>query len=187
MLVSVGSYHHPFDRLIEWIEPWATEHPEVAFTVQHGPGRPMAGAANADFLAYDDLMELIASSDLVVLQGGAGGLMDARDRGRLPVLVPRVPLGNEVVDDHQLLFTKKAGELGLAHNVTTQQGLHELLDGFLVGSVDTRTERGEPTPGVARVAELLSVAPSSISRRSRARRVFRRVRGRLRGPGVGGA
>ena len=30
VVVSVGTDHHPFDRLVEWVDRWAGEHPDVS-------------------------------------------------------------------------------------------------------------------------------------------------------------
>nr|AIA88417.1 CAZy families GT1 protein [uncultured Rothia sp.] len=96
-MASVGTYHHPFDRFVDWLEPWTGERgAQVVF--QHGSTRPIEGATNLTMMAPDELLEHYRRADVVVLQGGAGGVMDARRAGRIPIVVPRVPVGHEVVD-----------------------------------------------------------------------------------------
>ena len=176
IVVSMGTYFHPFDRLLEWIEPWAEAHPHVLFVVQHGPGRPLAGAVNHEFVAYDYLLELFTDADVVVLQGGAGGVMDARELGRIPIVVPRRPVDDEVVDDHQLIFTGKAAELGLVHCADSRDELWALLDGALDGTVSTRHDDHEHTPGSATLAALLADSPESLPPAARRRRLARSLR-----------
>jgi UDP-N-acetylglucosamine transferase subunit ALG13 len=36
VLVTVGTDHHRFDRLIGWVDRWAAAHPDAQVLVQHG-------------------------------------------------------------------------------------------------------------------------------------------------------
>ncbi|PJJ72443.1 UDP-N-acetylglucosamine transferase subunit ALG13 [Diaminobutyricimonas aerilata] len=173
VVVSAGTYHLPFTRLIEWIEPWIARHPEVRTVVQHGPTRPAAGAENHVILPYPDLLDLCARADAVVLQGGAGGVMDLRALGRKPLVVPRVPGDGEVVDDHQLRFTRRVAELELIHPVLTAQTLEELLDAALAGDLDTRLSADVESPGVERFARVLAGTVPPLPASERWRRLWR--------------
>ena len=159
VIVSAGSYHLPFDRLGDWMEPWVGRHADVRVVVQHGPGLPLSGAENHDVLPYGDLLELCRAADAVVLQGGAGGVMDMRAIGRVPVVVPRVPVNDEVVDEHQLIFTDRAEQLGAVHRATSRSSC---------GPTSTRcsTVAWRPTPRRRR----RRLASPPRSRRSRRRR-----------------
>ena len=45
VLVTVGTTHHRFDRLMDWLESWLQAHPnQVRMIVQHGTSRLPAGA-----------------------------------------------------------------------------------------------------------------------------------------------
>lgn len=180
VFVSAGTYHLPFTRLIEWIERWAERHPEARVVVQHGPTRPVGGAENAAMLPYPELMAHCRTADVVVLQGGAGGIMDLRGIGRRPIVVPRIPVDDEVVDDHQLRFAERAEGFGLIHCALDEATLHRLIDETLAGRVETRVSSAVEVPGVARVAELLSAPPASVSGGERLRRLRRSVVGILR-------
>lgn len=170
VVVSAGTYHLPFNRLSAWVQPWADSHPHVRIIVQHGPGRGVIGAENHDILAYNELLELCDSADAIVLQGGAGGIMDMRALGRLPIVVPRVPHDDEVVDNHQLLFTEEMAQLGLIHRVLTRDALWAKLDGALDGSVATRVDHADATPGVDGLAGLLTTPPGKLAAGTRIRR-----------------
>lgn len=180
MVVSAGTYHLPFDRLVTWMEPWVARHPEVHVVMQHGPSKPLAGAENHTVLPYSQLMALSSAADAIVLQGGAGGVMDMRALSRIPIVVPRIPQGNEVVDDHQLLFTDKAAELGVIHRAITKEQLWQNLDAAVNGMLPTRIDVALSTPGVANIARLLSVLPVETSWETRSRRLLGAVRGILR-------
>lgn len=158
VVVSVGTYHRPFERLAGWLERWlATTDAQLHF--QHGATRPVPGAHNHRMLELPELLELYASADVVVLQGGAGGVMDARRAGRVPVVVPRVPVDREVVDDHQVELARRLAALGLVHLAETERSLADLLEGVRRGAVRTRCTRHRPSDGVARAVELLATPP----------------------------
>ena len=185
VVVSAGTYFHPFDRLIDWITPWSVEHPDVRFIVQHGPGHPMPGAVNHEFVAYEKLLALFVSADVIVLQGGAGGVMDARELGRVPIVVPRRPVGGEVVDNHQLIFTRTAADLGLVYCADSEDELRMLLDSALAGALSTHRDTGETTPGSANLAALLASSPALLPIAARRRRLLRSLRLLLGHPSTG--
>jgi UDP-N-acetylglucosamine transferase subunit ALG13 len=104
IFVSVGTDHHPFDRMVEWADSWAAEHPNAAIFVQYGFSRPPRHACGAPQIAHSELVERIRAADVVVTQAGPGGITDARECGKLPIVFPRNPAFGEHVDDHQLRF-----------------------------------------------------------------------------------
>ena len=176
VVVSAGSYHLPFERLVEWMTPWVESHPGVQVVMQHGPSRPLAGAENHEMLPYDELLERCRTADAIVLQGGAGAVMDMRAIGRIPVVVPRVPVDDEVVDEHQLIFTERVEELGAVRRATTRDELWRYLDGMLDGSVETRAATPEPTPGVVASTLLFRELPAKLRASTRVRRLGRSAR-----------
>lgn len=179
VVVSAGTYHLPFNRLTEWMEPWTQSHPDAHVIMQHGPGRPLPGAENHALLPYGRLLELCAAANAVVLQGGAGGVMDMRAMQRIPIVVPRIPMDDEVVDDHQLIFTQRAAELGIVRRVTTREALWLALDAALSGEQATHVGQQQPTPGVGNIGALLAELPEPLRAAERARRMARVVRGLL--------
>ena len=185
VVVSVGSYHLPFDRLGEWMEPWIAGHTDVHVIVQHGPGHPLTGAENHEVLPYGDLLELCRVADAVVLQGGAGGVMDMRAIGRVPIVVPRVPVHDEVVDEHQLIFTDRAEELGAVLRATSREQLWTYLEGMLDGRLETHCPTPPPTPGIAAAVDVLRTPPPRIAAPVRMRRMARTIRVILSRPALG--
>lgn len=161
IVVSAGTYHLPFHRLTQWIGQWYAHHQEVDLMVQHGPSQPVPGARNCDVLPYEDLLEHCEKADAVVLQGGAGGVMDMNKLGVIPIVVPRVPVDDEVVDDHQLIFTAEMQRLGLVHRATDQPGLEGLLSRVLEGDLRTRTDQPVQTPGIA-ACQALTMPPPRL-------------------------
>ncbi len=101
---SVGTDHHPFDRMVEWLDDIARTHPAVRVVVQHGHSRAPEVAEGHAFLSHEKLTSLMAEADVVVCHGGPGTIMDARSHGKVPVCVPRNPGLGEHVDGHQMRF-----------------------------------------------------------------------------------
>jgi len=156
VVASVGTYHHPFDRFVQWLEPWTTEN-HAAVVFQHGCTRPMEESDNHEMLSPKELLDHYTTADAIVLQGGAGGVMDARKVGRVPIVVPRIPVDHEVVDNHQVVLCRRLADLGLVHVAESADELARLLDGVREGTVTSRVEdSGRPSPGVAAAVRLLT-------------------------------
>lgn len=154
VVVSAGTYHLPFDRLSIWTEEWFRRQTGVRLVMQHGPSRPVHGAENFDILPYGEFLALCERADAVVLQGGAGGVMDMRALGIVPIVVPRVPGDGEVVDDHQLVFTAEVESLGIIRRALSQEELIDQLDRLLHEEAPTAAAE-IATPGAAVTKELL--------------------------------
>ena len=180
VIVSAGSYHLPFNRLVDWMEPWVLRHPEVQVIMQHGPSRPLPGAENHRTLPYQRLLAICADATAIVLQGGAGGVMDMRALRRIPIVVPRIPVDDEVVDDHQLLFTERIADTGAIYRVLEREQLWRYLDLAISGALTTEAPRPDPTAGVQNVFAALSELPPAISGIKRLGRLARAVVGRGR-------
>jgi UDP-N-acetylglucosamine transferase subunit ALG13 len=169
VVVSAGTYHFGFDRLMSWTESWLDRHPDVQATVQHGTSRPVRGAANRDIIPHPELLDLYRGSSAVVLQGGAGGVMDARELGIIPIVVPRIPVGDEVVDDHQIVFAHRLESLGLIHVAESENELHRLLDLAVANELPVRPKQPAALSGPTAVAAALDalMAAPAVRRRTR--------------------
>lgn len=131
VVVAVGTDHHPFDRMIRWIDSWSTAHPEVTVLVQRGTSAPAEACPSVELLPHPDLCERFARAVAVVSHGGPSTVMDARMAGRLPIVMARNPEFGEHVDDHQMRFAAHLDRHQLATVVDDEQGLHEALDAAL--------------------------------------------------------
>jgi UDP-N-acetylglucosamine transferase subunit ALG13 len=173
-VVTVGTDHHRFDRLMDWLESWQASHPDhVEWIVQHGASRPMRGATGFAMKSRAEVLELLRTADVVVTQGGPGGIMDARECGKLPIVVPRLARLDEVVDDHQIAFAEHLAAKGLVRTAQTEQQLHAELDRALADPREflATGEAGDVAGSVARletaVEQLLVRRPSRTGRRRR--------------------
>ena len=81
VVVSVGTDHHRFDRLVTWIERWSRPIPGVRVIVQRGTAEPLSGLESHAVIPHDELCELFADATVVVTHGGPSTVMDARAAG----------------------------------------------------------------------------------------------------------
>jgi UDP-N-acetylglucosamine transferase subunit ALG13 len=131
LLVTVGTDHHPFDRLVRWAGAWLDAHPgRLRCLMQTGTSAPATGATDWQaYLEYDALQAAMASAAAVVCHGGPGTILGARHMGAVPIVVPRQHRLGEHVDDHQVAFARRlADQGGDIHLAETEADLHRLLD-----------------------------------------------------------
>lgn len=133
-VVTVGTDHHQFDRLIRWINDWLKQHPEriQAFMVQWGSASVEPMCPGERFLEVDRLDEFLDSADVMICHGGPGSIADAWARGQVPIAVPRLRRFGEVVDDHQVDFCRKLASLGRIQLAEDPGVLAGLLDEALL-------------------------------------------------------
>lgn len=134
LLTTVGTDHHPFGRLMDWLDGWlADASSPVRAVVQHGATRPPRTAASGEVRAvahldYDELQKLMREASIVVCHAGAATIMEARRHGRLPIIVAREAGLGEIVDGHQARFARRVGAEGIAVNCTSEVELRAALD-----------------------------------------------------------
>jgi UDP-N-acetylglucosamine transferase subunit ALG13 len=130
LLVTVGTDHHPFDRLVRWVDAWlATGRAGVRCLMQTGTSAPPTGpAAWQAYLEFDALQAAMREATVVVCHGGPGTILGARQAGAIPVVVSRQPRLGEHVDDHQMIFTRRLATAGGVFLAESETGLHDLLD-----------------------------------------------------------
>ena len=172
-VVTVGTDHHRFDRLMDWLESWQAEHPDaISWIVQHGASRPMRGASGVTGFAMKsraEILELLRTADVVVTQGGPGGIADARECGKLPIVVPRLARLDEVVDDHQIAFAKQLAATGRVVAAQTEAELHAELDRAVRNPADFLAS-GEASDVAGTVARLEAAVEQLLARRPSRRR-----------------
>ncbi len=148
VVVSLGTDHHSFDRLVRWIDDCARRRRDLRFLVQHGHSTAPTVATGVPFLPGEDLGEHMRRARVVITHGGPATIVQARGVGRLPIVVPRDPELHEHVDDHQLMFVRRLEEAGRVRACATLHQLSSLIDralsapeDFRVSPHDGRTER----------------------------------------------
>lgn len=166
VFVSVGTDHHPFGRLIAWVDRWAQGHPEVELVVQHGSSPASTVGANHHMMTGAELAANYREADIVVAQVGPGTIADANAAGILPLVVPRDPGLGEVVDDHQSAFGDFMAARDRCTVVRSEDAMRNLLDRALADPAVARF-RSDPdsTSASAAVADLAERIMASPRRR----------------------
>lgn len=154
LVVSLGTDYHKFDRLVEWVERYLVKHPHITCLFQHGfTNGSSRSTDNVDRMPRKDLLKLYEQATVVVVQGGPGSILDAREVGVIPLAVPRIAELDEVVDNHQVEFSKvmeSYGETVIAHSAAD---LEEKLDEALAHPEKYRGSRR--LPGADKASEKL--------------------------------
>ncbi len=146
---TVGTDHHPFDRLVDWVDSWTTDGEGRHALVQSGTSRLPTNAAGYDYLPHPSMTEAFGAAHVVVSHGGTATVLEARRIGRLPIVVPRRPELGEHVDDHQVRFAKRLADRGQLVLVEDEAALRSHLDHALVDPMKYRLERDEENARMA--------------------------------------
>jgi UDP-N-acetylglucosamine transferase subunit ALG13 len=108
ILVTVGTHHQPFTRLVHAADQLAADGEEVF--IQAGPlVTHVHHARAAALLKPQELEHLADEAEVIVTHAGPGSLFLAWERHKRPIVVPRDPAHREHVDDHQLRFVQTLG------------------------------------------------------------------------------
>jgi UDP-N-acetylglucosamine transferase subunit ALG13 len=178
VVVTVGTDHHPFDRLVRWVNDWLTAHPEQlpGFFVQSGSTVLAPVCAGSEAVDAQRLSGLLDSADVIVCHGGPASIAAAWARQLLPIVVPRLPQSGEHVDDHQVTFSRKLADLG---RVRLAQTPEEFASVMAEATGDPSTLRalvptGDVDAAVARFGELVDELIGQRRRRMTRLRPVRR-------------
>lgn len=171
LLVVVGTDHHPFDRLVNWVDEWLeTQADPPRAVVQHGTssaprlahGVPMTGRAELD--------ELMRDASVVVTHGGPATITEVRAHGKLPLVVARDPRLGEHVDHHQQRFSHRMGASGFVRECATREDLHAQLSSAVADpasvAVDPDLDQSRLAASVARAGEVIDALIAAQPRRS---------------------
>ena len=140
VFVTVGTDHHPFDRLVRWVDNWLAgrEDRPVRCLIQSGTSQPPRMTEYDQYFGYQQMETFLAEATAVVCHGGPG------TAGKRPIVVPRRQDLGEHVDDHQLAFARRIateGEIALAEDEATFAAcLERALAGE--GTLDDQSQEG---------------------------------------------
>jgi UDP-N-acetylglucosamine transferase subunit ALG13 len=140
ILITVGTMTSPFNRLMQYADTAiAALSTPVTGVCQGGVSqvRPR-GLLYRDTLTRAEFDTEIAMADVVICHAGVGTIWTALREGHRPLVVPRLHLHGEHVNDHQVQIVEALHKEGrVAFIQGAEQMRHELL----------RYERGEVQRG----------------------------------------
>lgn len=180
ILVSVGTDHHPFNRLVQWVDAWAAARSDVDVVIQHGEAAPPAHARAVPYLSHSELCEFMNHASVVVSHGGPATIAEAWNAGLIPIVAPRGHRLGEHVDDHQQAFAALLAAREQVVLVATEAELLEALDHALADADWLRREsavRVDVEQAVHKFAAVVAAVTGNGGRRAQARRrkAFRKL------------
>ncbi len=180
VFVSVGTDHHPFNRLVQWVDGWAAAHPDVEVVIQHGEATGPVHAHAVPYLSHSELFALIRRAAVIVSHGGPATIAEAWNVGLIPIVAPRGHRLGEHVDNHQQAFAAVLAEREQVVRVTMESELVEALDHAVADPGWLRRDSAlgvDVDTSIRNFAAVVSTVTGKGGRRGRAgrRRVFRRI------------
>ena len=99
IFVTVGTDTHDFSRLVKAMDDIAQKR-KVVMQIGHTQFRPQ----HAKWFSFESnaaIDVLYRDADIIVTHGGAGSIIRSLKEGKIPVVVPRLRMYGEHVNDHQ--------------------------------------------------------------------------------------
>ena len=108
IFVTVGTHEQPFDRLIKCIDRIAEEKiVSDMIVVQRGFSCYIPRFCDySDFFSYRDMIRNVENARIVITHGGPSSFMEALERNKIPIVVPRLKKFKEHINDHQADFVR---------------------------------------------------------------------------------
>lgn len=177
IVATLGTDHHRFDRLVDWLDEWTVDNRDDVY-IQYGSSRRPTAAMGVEMIDRDALLTAMRAADVVVSHGGTGSIMDAATCGKTPIVIPRSSALDEHVDDHQVAFARRLSEAGRIHLAETREQLHDHLR-RAIDEPDAYLESGTTQTMTARpqLESILVSARSTPAGYLRWRRVGHLIRG----------
>jgi UDP-N-acetylglucosamine transferase subunit ALG13 len=157
VFLTVGTDHHPFDRLILWLDRWLRETVvDVSCIEQIGASVPSAYARCSKFVAYEDIWSAMNEANVIVSHAGPGSVLMARNAGHRPVVVPRRKEFGEAVDNHQVAFARWLSLNRIAYVAEDEVGFqHAIAQVLAAGRFSRPRELGHSRDVALRFGQLI--------------------------------
>lgn len=109
IFVTVGTGEQQFDRLVKEVDRLKLEaiiEDDIFIQTGYCSYVPKA-CEHAKLISYDEMVKKTKDATIIITHGGPGSIMLALSLWKVPIVVPREKIYDEVVDNHQVYFTKK--------------------------------------------------------------------------------
>ena len=115
IFASVGSDHHPFNRLIYLLNVISFMDSNFIIRIQNGYTGAITGRNQyLGFISNEFMIENMINADIIISHAGAGTVSQAHNCGLFPILIPRLIELEEHTDPSQAEFGLEMERLGLA-------------------------------------------------------------------------
>ena len=110
IFVTVGTHEQAFDRLIKYMDEWASGHDEdVVIQTGYSDYEP-EHCRWSKLYPYQVMVDMVADARIVITHGGPSSFIMPLQTGKIPIVVPRRKEFNEHVNDHQLDFSRQVAQ-----------------------------------------------------------------------------
>lgn len=110
IFVTVGTHEQQFNRLVEYMDKWASQHDEeVVIQTGYSTYEPKY-ATWSKLFPYSEMVKKVDEARIVITHGGPSSFIMPLQIGKTPIVVPRTFKFNEHVNDHQLKFCEEVEE-----------------------------------------------------------------------------
>ena len=131
IFVTVGTHEQQFNRLVSYMDEWASLHDEEVVIQSGFSTYEPKSAKYSKLYPYKTMVELVDKARTVITHGGPSSFIMPLQIGKVPVVVPRMKEFDEHVNDHQLDFARavaeRQGNIIVIEDVTK---LSETLDNY---------------------------------------------------------
>ena len=110
IFVTVGTHEQQFNRLVSYMDEWASSHAEEVVIQSGFSTYEPKNAEFSKLYPYKTMVELVDKARIVITHGGPSSFIMPLQIGKVPVVVPRMKEFDEHVNDHQLDFARAVAE-----------------------------------------------------------------------------
>lgn len=141
IFVTVGTHEQPFNRLVEYMDKWASKHDEeVVIQTGFSTYEPKKAKWRKIF-SYKEMIENVDKARIVLTHGGPSSFIMPLQIGKIPIVVPRKHEYNEHVNDHQVDFCNQV--VNRQGNIIVVEDVNKLEDTIkhydrIVGSMQSK-------------------------------------------------
>jgi len=132
IFVTVGTHEQPFNRLVEYMDCWASAHQEnVVIQTGFSTYEPKH-CEWSKLYPYAQMVEFVEQARIIITHGGPSSFIMPLQVGKIPIVVPRKKMFNEHVNDHQVEFSnqvaKRQGNIIVVEDISKMTDVIEHYD-----------------------------------------------------------
>lgn len=112
IFVTVGTHEQPFNRLVECVDNLKKDgviKEDVVIQTGYSTYEP-GNCKWQKLFPYQEMLKLVDEARIVITHGGPSSFIMPLQKGKIPIVVPRMANFNEHVNDHQINFCKAISE-----------------------------------------------------------------------------
>ena len=110
IFVTVGTHEQPFNRLVEYMDRWATVHDEEVVIQTGFSTYEPTNCRWQKLFPYQEMVKNVDGARIVITHGGPSSFIMPLQIGKVPIVAPRKFEFNEHVNDHQVDFCKQVAQ-----------------------------------------------------------------------------